>query len=244
MKNILIIGATSAIAHAYARKEVEGNNFYLVARNEERLQSVEKDLQARGAASIASFQLDLNETDRHQEMLAFFFDDEAVIDTVLIAHGSLPNQEQCVFDPEQTIAEVNTNGVSAIALLALLAERFKRQKKGSIVVITSVAGDRGRQSNYVYGAAKSMLSTYLQGLRNYLTPDNVDVIEIKPGFVDTPMTASFDKGPLWAKPETIADIIVKAVAKRQRIVYAPFFWRYIMLIIRNIPEFIFVKLKL
>jgi hypothetical protein len=107
-----------------------------------------------------------------------------------------------------------------------------------------VAGDRGRQSNYVYGAAKSMVSTFLQGLRNRLNGRGVHVLDIKPGFVDTPMTAEFKKGALWATPDQVAKAIVRAIKKRQNTLYTPFFWAGIMWIIRMIPEFIFKKLKL
>jgi len=118
------------------------------------------------------------------------------------------------------------------------------QGKGSLAVISSVAGDRGRQSNYVYGAAKGMVSLFLQGLRNRLSKKNVQVLTIKPGFVDTPMTAAFTKGALWAKPEAVARGIVKAVDKRRDEVYLPGFWRLIMLLIRHIPESLFKKLSL
>jgi short-subunit dehydrogenase len=131
-----------------------------------------------------------------------------------------------------------------IALATVLANRFEAQRSGSIAVISSVAGDRGRQSNYVYGAAKGAVTLLLQGLRNRLSKSGVQVLTIKPGFVDTPMTAEFKKGALWAKPDDIAHGIVSAIDRRRDVVYLPGFWRLIMLIIRHIPEPIFKRMSL
>lgn len=140
--------------------------------------------------------------------------------------------------------ELQTNFTTVVSLLTLLANLFERQGRGSIAVISSVAGDRGRQSNYVYGAAKGALTIYLQGLRNRLAKANVHVLTIKPGFVDTPMTRDFKKGLLWVGPDVIARGIVKAIDKRKDVAYLPFFWRYIMFIIKIIPERIFKRLSL
>ena len=141
--------------------------------------------------------------------------------------------------------EIETNALSVINLLTLLANHLEKQQHGVIAVISSVAGDRGRQSNYVYGAAKGMVTLFLQGLRNRLTKVNVDVVTIKPGFVDTPMTAAFDKnGPLWARPEQIAKGIIRAMQKGKDEVYLPWFWWGIMLIIKHIPEIIFKRMSL
>jgi short-subunit dehydrogenase len=134
--------------------------------------------------------------------------------------------------------------LSPIACLTWLANYFETRGKGNITVITSVAGDRGRQSNYIYGAAKGGLSIFLQGLRNRLAPKGVSVTTIKPGFIDTPMTAHIKKGPLFASPETVGKRIHQAMLKGESVVYTPFFWRFIMLIIQHIPEFIFKKMKL
>ena len=143
-----------------------------------------------------------------------------------------------------TLREIDNNGLSVIALCTLLGNRFEAQGSGSIAVISSVAGDRGRQSNYVYGAAKGMVTRFLQGLRNRLAKENVQVLTIKPGFVDTPMTAAFKKGALWAQPADVARGILAAIDKGKDEVYLPGFWRLIMLVIRHIPEFIFKKLSL
>jgi short-subunit dehydrogenase len=129
-------------------------------------------------------------------------------------------------------------------MLTPIADFFEKQKHGVITVISSVAGDRGRQSNYIYGSAKAGLSVYLDGLRNRLYSAGVAVVTIKPGFVDTPMTAHLKKGFLFASPEKVARDILRAIEKRKCVVYTPWFWRWIMFVIKSIPETIFRKLKL
>lgn len=245
MQNILIIGATSAIAEATARLYAQrGDNLYLLARNEERLSSMAADLKIRGATSANYGQLDVNQFKVHAKLIDTAFKNLGTIDVVLIAHGTLPDQKACESNFNTTLAELNTNAISTISLLTHIANKLEAQQDATIAVITSVAGDRGRQSNYVYGAAKGMVSVYLQGLRNRLHQSGVRVLDIKPGFVDTPMTAAFKKGLLWAKPETIAKNVVDAIDKHKNEIYTPFFWRLIMLIIRNIPESIFKKMSL
>jgi short-subunit dehydrogenase len=245
MEKVLIIGATSAIAEATARLYAKrGAALALTGRNSERLQSMAADLQVRGAASAETFALDVNDLDRHREVL-----DQAVaalggLDTVLVAHGTLPDQMACEQDAALAVREFNTNAVSTIALLTDLANRLEMQGHGSIAVISSVAGDRGRQSNYLYGSAKAALSIFLQGLRNRLQSSGVHVLTIKPGFVDTPMTAEFKKGLLWVKPEVIARGILKGIRRKKNVAYLPFFWRWIMLIIRSIPEPLFKRMSL
>ncbi len=141
--------------------------------------------------------------------------------------------------------EFDINALSTMSLLTTLANTFEARRRGTLAVISSVAGDRGRQSNYVYGSAKAAVTAFLSGLRQRLAKSNVDVLTIKPGFVDTPMTAAIaNKGALWAKPDQIADGIVHAIDKRRNVVYLPWFWWGIMQIIRHIPEFVFKKLKL
>jgi decaprenylphospho-beta-D-erythro-pentofuranosid-2-ulose 2-reductase len=167
------------------------------------------------------------------------------IDIVLIAHGTLSDQAQCQTSVDALRHEFDVNAVSTMALLTLLANRLEAQRHGTLAVISSVAGDRGRQSNYAYGSAKAAVTAFLAGLRQRLAKANVDVLTIKPGFVDTPMTAGIaNKGALWAQPDAIAAGIVKAIERRRNIVYLPWFWRWIMLVIRHIPEPLFKKLKL
>lgn len=245
MKNILIIGATSAIAEAAARLFAQrGDRLYLLARNRERLDMLAQDLTVRGAQAVDVDILDVTCFESHREILERAFSTLSRVDVVLIASGTLPDQKACEADFGKTLDELNTNALGPLSLLTDIANRLEQQRSGTIAFISSVAGDRGRQSNYIYGAAKGMVSTYLQGLRNRLCKSGVNVLDIRPGFVDTPMTAAFKKGLLWAQPGDIAQLILRAIDNKKTLVYAPFFWRYIMLVIRLIPEAIFKKLSL
>ena len=245
MKHILIIGATSALAEVTARIFAQrGDRLYLLARNQDRLSSLVEDLKIRGAASVAYRRFDVNDVNAHAGAIANAFATLDTVDVALIAHGTLPNQKACEADSGTVLAALHTNATSTVSLLTHLTNTLEKQKSGTIAVITSVAGERGRQSNYVYGTAKGMVSIFLQGLRNRLHRSGVKVLDIKPGFVDTPMTAGFKKGLLWAEPETIATGIVRALDTGKNVAYLPWFWKYIMLIIISIPESIFKRLKL
>jgi short-subunit dehydrogenase len=245
MKKILIVGATSAMAEACARLWAQqGDHLFLAARNAPQLQSLAADLQTRGAAKVGTRVFDANQHEQHAPLLADATQTLGGLDTVLIAHGTLTDQDRAQYDVPYALAEIGTNGLSVIALLTLVALQLEQQGHGAIAVISSVAGDRGRQSNYVYGSAKAMVSAFTSGLRQRLAKKGVHVVTVKPGFVDTPMTAHLPKGPLWAKPEQVAKDISRAVDSGRSIVYTPGFWRLIMLIIKSIPEFVFVKLKL
>lgn len=245
MKKVLIIGATSAIAENAARIWANvGCSLFLVARSQERLDVISKDLVVRGAVGVDQFCMDLTQLDGQDAMLNAAYAFLGEIDIALIAHGTLSNQAACESSPQLTLQEINTNALSVISLLTLLANHFEERKSGMIAVISSVAGDRGRQSNYVYGSAKAMVSAFTSGLRQRLAKSNVHVLTVKPGFVDTPMTKDFSKGPLWAKSHTVAYQIVKACNSKGGILYTPKFWWVIMGIIKLIPETIFMKLKL
>ncbi|RLT89066.1 MULTISPECIES: SDR family oxidoreductase [unclassified Ketobacter] len=246
MKNWIIIGATSAIAESVCRLwAVRGYSLFLVARNQSKLDTLANDYQVRGAAKVHTHLLDVNATDSHQPCWDAALDAMGRIDGILIAHGTLPDQKACEASYETALAEINTNALSVISLCTLAANEFEKQGAGNIAVISSVAGDRGRQSNYVYGAAKGMVTLFLQGLRNRLFASGVHVLTVKPGFVDTPMTTEFDKGgPLWATPDQVAAGIVSAIDKKRNEVYLPWFWWGVMLIIKNIPEFVFKRLSL
>jgi decaprenylphospho-beta-D-erythro-pentofuranosid-2-ulose 2-reductase len=245
MRRVLILGATSAIAEATARVfAARGDALYLVGRRADALEAIAADLRIRGASQVTAERLDANDLASLEAMLARADATLAPLDTVLIAHGTLSDQKACERSAQLTVHELSTNGISAIVLLTHVAQLFEQRRSGTIVAISSVAGDRGRQSNYVYGSAKALVSTYLSGLRQRLSKSGVAVITIKPGFVDTPMTAAFPKGPLWAKPDKVAAQIVRAIDRSASVVYVPGFWRLIMLIIRSIPEGIFRRLQL
>ena len=244
-ERILIIGATSAIAKATARMYARnGCRLHLIARNPETLQSIESDLKVRGAREVQCSLLDANDFDKHAGILKQAVDSLNGVDTVLICHGSLPDQQSSENEFDLARHEINTNGLSVISMLIILSQSLIEQQSGTIAVVTSVAGDRGRQSNYVYGAAKALVSTYLQGLRGRLLPHNVHVMDIRPGFVDSPMTSHLEKGPLWSSPERIAGIIVNSIRKKRHTVYAPGYWRIIMFMVRALPDAVFKHIRL
>lgn len=246
MKKIVIFGATSAIAIGAARLWAEqGNSFVLVGRDEQRLKAVSADLEARGGTVRNCLSCDLGDSTRHSDLWASVkasFD--GPVDIILVAHGALGDQASAVANPDVLKDILNINFVSVAELLTIVANDFELWKSGTIAVIGSVAGDRGRQSNYAYGAAKAGLAAFLSGLRNRLTPVGVGVLTVKPGFVDTPMTAHLPKGPLFASPAAVGAGIVRAIEKHKGVVYLPWFWQPIMLIITHIPEQIFRKLRL
>lgn len=245
MQRILIIGATSAIAEATARLyAARGAALFLAARDTARLNDIAADLSVRGAASVGSFRFDVNSRDQHDVLLDAAWNAMGGTDVVLLAHGTLPDQAACEESDELALREFATNGTSTIALCGAVARRLLAQSSGTLAVISSVAGDRGRASNYIYGSAKAAVSAYLSGLRQRLNASGINVLTIKPGFVDTPMTKAFKKGPLWATPAQVARGIVGAVDRRHSVAYLPWFWAPIMLVIRSVPEFVFRRIQL
>jgi decaprenylphospho-beta-D-erythro-pentofuranosid-2-ulose 2-reductase len=244
--NILVVGATSAIAEAAARVwAARGDSLYLAARRESLLASNAEDLRVRGARQVASECFDILASGTHEGLLERAEAAIGALDCVLIAHGTLPDQAAAFSDPLLAVREIQVNGVCTVALSLRAAARFEARGSGTLAVITSVAGVRGRASNFVYGSAKALVSTCLAGLRHRMHGKGVAIVDIRPGFVDTPMTAAFPKGgPLWASPAKVAADIVTAIDRRASVVYTPWFWRWIMLVIRHVPEAIFVRTKL
>ncbi len=244
-KRILIVGATSAIAEATARLfAARGDALYLLARDRARAHAIAQDLKVRGATTVHSAELDVADFSAHARAIERAFAAMDGLDIALIAHGTLPNQARCDMDIDYALREFAVNGTSTIALSNLIAQKLQAQGHGMLAVISSVAGDRGRAGNYLYGAAKAAVSTYLSGLRQRLNKQGVNVLTIKPGFVDTPMTAQFKKGALWATPEAVARGIMRAMDRRRSVAYLPPFWWVIMAVIRAVPEFVFRRMKL
>lgn len=242
---VLALGATSAIAEATLRLLAErGARFYLVGRSPEKLYAVAADLHTRGAAGVATHTMDLDDTVAHPAMLAAAAQSLGTIELALLAQGVLGNQEDAQTSYAETEAILRTNFLSAVSLITWLANYFESSKEGTLAVISSVAGDRARKSNYVYGASKGALSIFVDGVRNRVDRAGVQVLTIKPGFVATPMTAHLPQGPLFATPAQVARGIVKAIEKRRDVVYLPAFWRGIMLVVRMIPGRIFKKLNM
>lgn len=246
MKKILIVGATSSIATACARIWAEqGSTLFLVGRNEEKLQQIAADLYVRGARGVETHALDLDQFEQHKPMLDACFSSFGEIDQVLIAHGSLPDQKACEYDVELALREFSTNGLSVIVLLTQLANYMEAQRHGGIAVISSVAGDRGRPSNYLYGTAKAAVSTFCEGLRARLFKAGVHLLTVKPGFVDTPMTQGLAlPGFLLAQPERVAKDILRALEKQTAVSYTPWFWWGIMQVIKVIPTALFKRMSL
>lgn len=246
MKKVLIVGATSAIATACARLwAAEGAELFLVGRNVEQLQVIAADLRVRGAVRVEPHALDLNHFEGHEAMLQACFTVFGALDVALVAHGTLPDQKACERDVELALQEFSSNGLSVIALLSRLANRFEAQGHGSLAVISSVAGDRGRPSNYLYGSAKAAVSAFCEGLRARLFKSGVHLLTVKPGFVRTPMTQGLElPGLLLAEPEAVARDILRSIERRASVRYTPWFWWPIMQVIKSIPVLLFKRLSL
>lgn len=244
-KRIMVVGATSAIAEAvlkqYAHKEP--CRFFLVARNEEKLAAIASNLKTQYQADVEFCAGDFLDVTNQQEILEVAIRKLGEIDIVLLAWGDLGNANQNKNDPKAAEQMLQVNLNSYVSFLTLLQSYFKDKRSGSICVITSVAGDRGRQRNYVYDCTKGCISIYLQGLRQYLYQYGVHVLTIKPGFVSTPMTAHMKQGLLFASSEVVGSDIRSAIDAKKDVLYTPWFWRYIMLVIKLIPETLFKRLK-
>jgi len=244
-RKVLLLGAASAIAQETARMlAADGDRLFLVDRNEAGLDVVARDLKLRGADRVDSLVADLNDLDRHESILERASSSLAGLDVAIVAQGYLGDQAKAETDFDEAERILRTNFLSAASLLTHLANTFQAAGRGTILAISSVAGDRGRQSNYVYGAAKGALSLFLQGLRNRLHDHGVRVVTVKPGFVDTPMTAGLELGLLCVKPERVARGIYNAIDRGTEVAYLPWFWWPIITVIRLIPEAIFKRLKL
>jgi short-subunit dehydrogenase len=235
--NILVIGASSAVAEATARLwAAAGMHLYLVARNADKLALVAADLETRGAR-VTQALLDVNELERHKDVIEAACTALARIDVVLIAHGELPEQSECEGSVAAALLALKTNAISVVSLLTLIANRMQLQRCGVIAVLGSVAGDRGRKSNYLYGSAKALVAVFAQGLADRLHAAGVSLILFKLGRVDTPMTASLRKGPLWVRPDSVArSIHARIAAARPGTYYIPWFWRPVMAVIRALPD--------
>jgi decaprenylphospho-beta-D-erythro-pentofuranosid-2-ulose 2-reductase len=245
-QNILVIGATSAIAQQVARRYAEaGARLFLCARSAGHLEAVAADLRARGAAAVETLVADADAPAAIEAMELAAWNALGTVHVALVAFGSLPDQDRAAKDNEYLKAQFRTNAESVLVCLAMLARRFVAQRGGVIAVIGSVAGDRGRSGNYLYGAAKAAVAAFASGLRAQLRRQGVHVLTVKPGFVATPMTAHLNLPPrLTARPEVVAARIVRAIDRRWNVVYAPAFWRPIMTVIRWLPEPLFKRLRL
>jgi len=243
---ILILGASSGIGRAVAAQfAMRRRNLVLAGRDREDLDRIAADLRVRYGIEARVEIFDATDFASHA---AFFqhcqADSDGTLGGVVMCHGFMAPQSQGQKEFPIARQTVEANYLSAISILELAAADFEQKRTGFICAVSSVAGDRGRQSNYIYGSAKAALTTYMQGLRNRLTPAGVPVLTVKPGFVDTAMTWGLPGLFLVASPEKVASDIVKAIEKHKAEIYTPWFWWAIMLVIKSVPERIFRKMKL
>ena len=239
----IILGATSSMARALARQLAEnGDRLVLAGRDMEDMKRTATDCGARGAPVAEVVRFDARQPDTFGAVIRRAEREDGTINAAVFV-GSMPEQSAIDADPSLVEGVITDSFAGPAQFLQMLAPLMEARGGGTVVGVGSVAGDRGRIGNYVYGAAKAGFHTYLSGLRNRLTRAGGHVVTVKPGFVDTAMTWGLDGMFLVAPPEKVADDILKAVAKRRNTIYTPFFWRWIMLIIRSIPESIFKKLS-
>ncbi len=247
-RNVILVGATSGIARPLGRRLVaRGWNLVVTGRDPARLAPLADDLRVRGNGTIATLVFDPSDA----AAVAGLCGAAAAllggpIDGVIVCHGTLPDESGAWLDVEQTRGAIDANFTSAAMVLAAAAQALENRPGAFLAAISSVAGDRGRQSNYAYGAAKAGLTAYLSGLRNRLHPRGVVVITVKPGIVRTPMTEGLAaaRSPLAADADTVARDIERAILRRQAVLYTPWFWWPVMTVICAIPEAIFKRLKL
>ena len=244
-KKILVLGATSGIAEATCRVWAsEGASLFLVARNADKLAAVAADLKTRGAAYVDTAVADLDDTAQHPALLTHAINSLGGMDVAYLAHGILGDQPTAERDFNAAAQILHTNFLAPVSLLTWLANFCVQRHAGVLAVLSSVAGDRGRKSNYVYGASKAGLTAFLAGLRNRIDREGVTVLTIKPGPTRTAMTAGMAKSEKFADPDVVAKSIAAAIAAKKDVLYVPFIWAPIMFVIRRIPERIFKKLNL
>jgi decaprenylphospho-beta-D-erythro-pentofuranosid-2-ulose 2-reductase len=243
MPTALILGASSDMAIAIAEKFASrGFNIQLAARNVSRLEALQSDLAIKYTSRVSIHEFDALAYDTHE---SFFSELEPKPDVTVCVFGFLGENDKAAEDWDQASKIINTNYTGAVSILNIIARYYASQHEGVIAAISSVAGERGRQSNYFYGSAKAGFTAYLSGLRNSMYHHGVHVATIQPGFVYTKMTENMELPKmLTAKPEEVADAVYSTVTNKKNVVFVKWYWRYIMMIIKNIPEFVFKKLKL
>lgn len=243
MSYVLIVGAKSDIAKCLARKYAEnGYDLYLAARQSEELEKFANDIVIRSQRDVKFLELDILNFDSHKKIYESLTEKPL---GVCVAVGFLGEQEKAHVDFSHSQQIIDSNFTGIVNLLSIISNDFEQRRNGFIVCISSVAGDRGRRSNYLYGSAKAALSTYLSGLRNRLYSSGVHVLTVKPGFVNTRMTTGMDlPEKLTAQPEEVAEKIYSAQQKKTNVLYVKWIWRWIMFTIKIIPEWLFKKMNI
>ena len=239
----IILGASSAMARAFARVQAaKGVHLALTGRDADDLSRVADDLTVRGAASIELFDVDLRNPDSFAAVLEHAKAHNGPVSVAVFA-GSMPTQTEVEADPSLMHDMVADNYTGAAEFLLQIAPLMGERPGSEVVGVSSVAGDRGRVGNYVYGSTKAAFQTFLSGHRNRMGREGVHVMTVKPGFVDTAMTWGLDGMFLVASPDDVARDIDRGLARKRNVIYTPWFWIIIMTIIRTIPERIFKKLS-
>jgi len=242
---ILVFGANSAICHEVLKiYALAGANFFLVGRNQEKLLAINADLIARGGTVVGTASYDFNDWQQHDGCVIEAFERLGNIDIAIVAHGSLPDQVECETSSAAVKACMDDNFVSVAIIVKACAQQLALQGSGTLAVVSSVAGDRGRKSNYTYGAAKAGIDTLIQGLQGRFSGSRVKIINIKPGMIISPMTSEMQHSAIWSTPERVAPAIHRAIAKGRKVCYVPGYWRLIMLIIRWLPTGVLAKLPI
>lgn len=243
MPTVLILGATSDIGAAIAQKYAASKyNVQLAARSTQSLQAIATDLSIRHNTECKTFEFDALNFANHA---GFYEQLQPKPDVTICVFGYMNDNELVIKNQEETLRTIHTNYTGAVSILNIIAQQYSAQKQGTIVGISSVAGERGRQSNYIYGSAKAGFTTYLSGLRNKMHHCNVHVLTVLPGFVYTKMTEHLTLPKfLTASPNQVANAVFNAVQRKKNVIYVKWFWRWIMCIIKFIPESIFKKKKL
>lgn len=245
MKNILIIGANSSIAlpciEIWAKKKYR---LCLVGRNEQKLNNLKNELERDYSTNINTIVKDLKCQKSCEELTDEYFKKNNLLDVLFICYGVLGEQKKLIINNDFLSDHLFINSISKIIIINSFVKYFKKQKNGTIAVITSVAGDIGKSSNFVYGSSNAMLTNYLSGLRQNLFSFNIKVVNAKPGLIETPMTSSFKKNLLYSNPKKISSKLVNSIEKKNKDIYLPFFWLYIILAIKLLPKFLFNRLKI
>lgn len=243
MNTVLIIGAKSDIAKALAREYANhGYDLYLASRNTEELSGLKSDIEIRTGQKVKLCEFDIIDFATHEN---FYNSLKPKPLGIIVVTGYMADQKKCENDFTKTLNTINVNYTGAISILNIVANNMEKERHGFIVGISSVAGDRGRKSNYIYGSSKAGFSTYLSGLRNRMFDSGVHVLTVKPGFVATKMTKGLDlPAKLTTQPEEVAKDIFIAQQKKKNILYTKWIWQYIMLIIQHLPESIFKKMTI
>lgn len=242
---VLVLGATSGIARAVALQlGLRGHSLCLAGRDDPELQRVASDLRVRADVDVWTGVFDADQTETHKQFFDWMVEQCGVFQGVVLAFGHLGDQDRANEDWVEAQTILDRNFLDAASMLHVSANFLEKQGEGWIVALSSVAGDRGRMSNYWYGSAKGGLTVLLQGLRARLQKSNVHVMTVKPGPVDTGMTFGMDRLPLLADPESVGVQIVEGLAKGKDVVYVPGPWRLIMFVLRSVPERVFKKTRL